>query len=120
MAAPNIAGTTGIIGKTSGTKLTDTSVTTCLTNAVDSSKVYKINNILASNVHGTLAADISISIYNGTTDFYIIKTISVPADATQVVITKESYFYLEEGISIRAQAGTANAIDVIISYEEIS
>lgn len=120
MAAPNIAATATITGKTAGTKLTTTNATTCLTNSAASNKVFKINSIIAANVNGTSASDISISVYNGTTDFYIIRTVSVPADATQIVLTKENYIYLEEGISIRAQAGTANAIDIIIGYEEIS
>jgi hypothetical protein len=120
MAAPNIVSTTTITGKTSGTKLTSTNVTSCVSNTAASNKVFKINTILAANVNGTSASDISISVYNGTTDFYIVKTVSVPADATQVVLSKDACLYLEEGISIRAQASTANAIDILISYEEIS
>lgn len=120
MAAPNIAATVNITGKTAGTKLTSTNMTTCLANPAASDKVFKINSIIAANVDGLAAADVSISVYDGTTDFYIIKTVSVPADATQIVLTKENYIYLEEGISIRAQAGAANDIDIIIGYEEIS
>jgi predicted nucleotidyltransferase len=120
MTAPNIAANTAIYGRSTGTKLTTTSITACLENTASSGKVYKINSILAANINGVNAADISISVYNGTTDWYIIRTLSVPADATQIVLTKENYIYLEEGISIRAQAGTANAIDVLISYEEIA
>jgi hypothetical protein len=120
MTAPNISNNTAIVGKTAGAKLTTTSMTTVLSNAAASDKVYKINSILAANVDGLNAADISISVYNGTTDFYIIKTMSVPPDATQIVLTKESYLYLEEGVSIRAQAGTANDVDILISYEEIA
>ena len=120
MAAPNIAATATITGKTAGTKLTTSNVTTCLTNSAASGKVFKINSIIAANVDGVSAADISISVWDGTTDFYIIRTVSVPADATQIVLTKDNYLYLEEGISIRAQASAANDIDVIIGYEEIS
>jgi hypothetical protein len=120
MAAPNIVSTTTITGKTAGTKITSTSVTSCLSNTAASNKVFKINTIFAANVDGTASADISISVYNGTTDFYIVKTINVPADATQIVLSKDSCLYLEEGVSIRAQASAANAIDILISYEEIS
>ena len=69
---------------------------------------------------GANAADVSISIYDGTTDVYVAKTINVPADATQVISQKETYFYLEEGDSIRATASAANDIDVVIGYEDIS
>jgi hypothetical protein len=66
------------------------------------------------------AADISVSIYDGTTDRHIAKTITVPADATQVLSTKETYFYLEEGDSIRALASAASDLELVIGYEEIS
>jgi hypothetical protein len=84
------------------------------------SNVLKVNSIFAANVSGTTAADISVSIYNGSSDTYLAYTISVPPDATQIISTKETYFYLEESDSIRATAGTANAISVVVGYEEIS
>jgi hypothetical protein len=82
--------------------------------------VLKINSIFCANVDGVNAADISVSIYDGTTDRYIARTISVPADATQVLSTKETYFYLEEGDSIRALASAASDLELVIGYEEIS
>jgi hypothetical protein len=118
MAAPNIKNPTTIKGRTARTTLATTSVTSVLTNAAASGKVLKINSIFAANVNGISAADISISIYDGTSDVYLVYTVSVPADATQIVSTKETYFYLEEGDSIRATAGTANAISVVVGYEE--
>lgn len=120
MTAPNLALTTTIIGKTKGTKLTSTGITTCIENQASSNKVLKINSILAANVDGISAADVSISFYDGVNDFYIVKTVNVPADATQIVLSKDNYLYLEEGVSIMAQAGTSNDIDVLIGYEEIS
>jgi hypothetical protein len=91
-----------------------------LANSAASGKVLKINSIFCANVDGTNAADISVSIYDGTTDRYIAKTIAVPADATQVLSTKETYFYLEEGDSIRALASAASDLELVIGYEEIA
>jgi hypothetical protein len=54
------------------------------------------------------------------TDRYLAKTIAVPADATQIISTKETYFYLEEGDSIRAVANEAGDLELIIGYEDIS
>jgi hypothetical protein len=82
--------------------------------------VYKINSIFCANVDGANPADISVSIYNGTTDFYLAKTIAVPADATQIISSKGTYFYLEEGDSIRAVANTASGVVLVIGYEDIS
>jgi hypothetical protein len=71
-------------------------------------------------VDGTNPADISVSIYDGSTDRYIAFTIAVPADATQILSTKETYFYLEEGDSIRATASHVSRLELIIGYEDIS
>jgi hypothetical protein len=120
MAAPNLKNPTTITGKTARNSLSTTSITSVIANAAASNKVLKINSIFAANISGAAAADISISIYNGTTDTYLAYTISVPADATQIISTKETYFYLEEGDSIRATAGTANAISVVVGYEEFA
>lgn len=122
MAAPNIRNPTNIIGITFVAQNVSTSSppTAYLTNSSNSNKVFKINSIFAANKNGTNASTISVSINNGTVDTYLGYTINVPADATQILSTKETYFYLQEGWSIRAQAGTANIIDLIISYEEIS
>jgi hypothetical protein len=120
MAAPNLTSPTTIKGRTARTSLSTTSVTSVLANASGSGKVLKINSIFAANINGATAADISISIYDGTTDVYLAYTISVPPDATQIISTKETYFYLEEGDSIRATAGTANYISVVVGYEEFA
>lgn len=119
MAAPNLKAPTTILGRTARYAVT-TSLANALANSAASGKVLKINSIFCANVDGANAADISVSIYDGTTDRYIAKTITVPADATQVLSTKETYFYLEEGDSIRALASAASDLEIVIGYEEIS
>jgi hypothetical protein len=119
MAAPNLKNPTTILGRTARYAVT-TSLANALANSAASGKVLKINSIFCANVDGTNAADISVSIYDGTTDRYIAKTIAVPADATQVLSTKETYFYLEEGDSIRALASAADDLELVIGYEEIA
>jgi hypothetical protein len=119
MAAPNLKSPTTILGRTARYAVT-TSLANALANSAASGKVLKINSIFCANVDGVNAADISVSIYDGTTDRHIAKTIAVPADATQVLSTKETYFYLEEGDSIRALASAASDLELVIGYEEIS
>jgi hypothetical protein len=119
MAAPNLKNPTTITGRTARYAVT-TSLAAALSNSAASGMVLKINSIFCANVDGVNAADISVSIYDGTTDRYIAKTITVPADATQVLSTKETYFYLEEGDSIRALASAASDLELVIGYEEIS
>jgi hypothetical protein len=119
MAAPNLKAPTSITGKTARYAVT-TTLAAALSNAAASGKVLKINSIFCANVDGTNDADISVSIYDGTNDRYLAKTISVPADATQILSTKDTYFYLEEGDSIRALASAVGDLELIIGYEEIA
>ena len=124
MSAPNIVNVATITGKTATVALASTNATAIVSNAASSSKVFKINNVIVSNVDGTNAADITISVYSqddiGGTAYAIASTISVPADTTLVVLDKNTALYLEEDKSIGAQASVANDLVVVISYEEIS
>ena len=124
MSNPNILNVTSIYGKTAYVALNSTSATTVVNNAASSGKVYKINTIIVSNVDGTNACDITINLYSeddkGGTAYAIAKTISVPADASLVVLDKASAIYLEEDKSIGATAGAADDLVVICSWEEIS
>lgn len=124
MANPNIVNVTAIYGKTSVVDLTTTNATAVVSNAASSGKVYKINSLIVANVDGTAAADITINLYSqddiGGTATAFASTITVPADATLVVIDKNNAVYLEEDKSIGAIAGTASDLQVICSYEEIN
>ena len=124
MAAPNIVNVTTITGKANVVSLTDTNATAVVSNAASSGKVFKINSLVVSNVDGANAADITISYYSeddiGGTATEIVSTVSVHADASLVVIDKNTSIYLEEDRSIGATAGSASDLKVIVSYEEIS
>jgi hypothetical protein len=119
MTAPNLKSPTTITGRTARAAVAS-GLTAVLTCSGGTDKVFKINSIFCANVDGTNPADISVSIYDGSTDRYLAKTITVPADATQIISTKETYFYLEEGDSIRAEANAADDLELIIGYEDIS
>ena len=124
MAAPNIVNVSTITGKSATVALTSTSATTLVSNAASSSKVFKVNMIQVANVDGTNAADVTVDVHSaasgGGTAYSLVSTISVPADASLVVLDKGTSLYLEENTSITATAGTANDLEVIVSYEEIS
>lgn len=124
MANPNIVNVAAIYGNNSSTSLTTTNATLIVENAASSGKVYKINMITVANVDGTNAADITISKYSedniGGTAFPIVSTVSVPADATLIVLDKTTALYLKEDESIGATAGTASDLVVTCSWEEIN
>jgi hypothetical protein len=131
MANPNIVNVTTIYGTTTYLTPSGTTALVLLPNAASSGKVYKINQIVAANVNGTSAVDCTVSIYtngavaqgsapSGGTAFPIASTISVPADASLIVVDKTTAIYLMEGTSISVTSGTANGITYSISYEDIS
>jgi hypothetical protein len=127
MANPNIVAVTSIYGNTSTLLISSTAdpfATALVSNAASSGKVYKINSIVAANVDGTSAADITIKIFSQAalagTGTAIASTISVPADASLIVTDKTTSFYLLEDRSIGATASVANDIVVTCSWEEIN
>ena len=131
MAAPNIASLTTITGKTTYLTPSATTAVVLLPNAASSNTVLKINQIVAANVNGTNAVDTTVSLYtngavaqgsapSGGTAYPIASTISVPADASLIVVDKTTQLYLEEGTSIIVTSGTASGITYSISYELMS
>ena len=123
MAAPNLVSPTTINGKTVTVNLTTTSATSVLSNAASSGKVLKVNALYVANTTASNAT-ITINQYSaaalGGTAFPIASAVVVPANATLVVIDKDAYVYLEENTSLGATAGTANALQIVCSYEDIS
>lgn len=119
MAAPNIVNVSSILGKTMGAALTTTTTTSILT--CPANKVLKINAIIVANVDGTNNTDATVSFYDSsaTATYALASTITVPADATLIVLSKETQIYLEESDQIRAGASAASDLQIIISYEEI-
>ena len=130
MSAPNIVNVSTITGKIFYDALADTNLTSLVLNPASSGKVFKINMLSASNVDGTNAATVDVSYHPSTTTavgstvsstgYHLAKTITVPADATLVVISKDTSIYMEESSVLAVKASAANDIDFVVSYEEIS
>lgn len=111
----NIRNPSSIIGKTVNATAT-AGTSTILNNNEGSTVVYKVNSIFAANIDGANSSWISVQVAGK----YIAKFIIVPPDATQIISTKETYFYLENGQSINIEAQSSNDVDVVISYERIA
>ena len=128
MANPNIVSVATIKGESLGYNLTATTTTTLLT--VATGKVLKVNRITVANVDGTNAADVSLFVDgmgSGTTGVtttgadatvYLAKTVSVPADATLVLV--DTPIYLMEGDILKGGASAAGDLDLFVSYEVIN
>jgi|TARA_X000001388_G_scaffold55098_1_gene40518 hypothetical protein len=127
MANPNIVSVTSIKGESVGFALSATTTTTLMT--VSSDKIVKVNRITVANVDGTNAADVTLSVTkaNFTPDgvanfdtsgtFHIAKTVSVPADATLVLL--DTPIYLMEADVLKGGANAASDLELFISYESI-
>ena len=124
MSAPNIVNVATITAKTDTLLLTGTSAVQLLENPASSGKVMKVNSLVVANVDGTSAASITVGIYPqddiGGTAVLLASTISVPADASLIVIDKNMGLYLEEDTSIGVTASAANDLACTIIYEELS
>ena len=121
MTAPNIAGLTTVTGKTNGVS-TSSSFADLVANAANSSKVIKVNSIIVANTSSTTASNVVVDLKkNGSTSsIYIAYDITVPAQATLVVLSKETQLYLEENDKIEVKHSSGSFLSVICSYEEIS
>lgn len=117
MAAPNIVSPTSITLKQLSTTV-GTAALTLVTCATD--RALKLSTLYAANVDGTNAGEITIRVSDGTATHAVCSTVSVPADASLVVVDRNSPVYLEEGDSIEAIASAAATIEVVGSYEEIA
>ena len=130
MAAPNIVNVATITGKTYYDALADSNLTSLVLNSATSGKVLKINMLIASNVDGSSAATVDVSYHPSTTTavgstvsstgYHIAKTVSVPADSSLVIISKDTAIYMEESSVLAVKASVADDIDIVVSYEEIS
>tara|TARA_Y100001963_G_scaffold158595_1_gene258796 strand:- start:5297 stop:5665 length:369 start_codon:yes stop_codon:yes gene_type:complete len=119
MAAPNLVNVSSIYGKTMGAALGTTTTTSLLANSAGSNKLLKINSIIVSNVDGSSAATTTVSWYDGTTDYRLASTVTIPANSTLVLLGKDAPIYMEEGHSIRGGASAASDLEIVISYEEL-
>ena len=131
MANPNLLAATTASGTTTYLTPGGTTALVLVPNAASSGQVFKINQIVAANVNGSAAVNATVSIYtngavaqgsapSGGTAYPIAYQISVPPNASLVVVDKTSALYLMENSCISVTSGTSSAITYSISYELIS
>jgi len=127
MANPNIVSVATILGGNAGWNLGTTLDTELL--SVTAEYVLKINRIICSNVHATDAADLNlyvggmgsgttgVSVTGGDATVYLAKVISVPNNASLVVL--DTPIYLMEGDTLNGGTSAASTLDLFISYETL-
>lgn len=101
--------------------LSGTSATSLLSNASGSGVYYKVISVIASNTDGTNAADISVNRYSaaalGGTAYSVASTISVPADASLIVVDSTTPVVLAADTSLGATAGTGGVLTMTVTYQ---
>lgn len=130
MANPNIVNVSAIYGTTTYFTPSGTTAVVLLPNAASSGKVFKINQIVASNVTST-ACNATVSIYTngavaqgsapaGGTAYPVVYQVSVPGNASLICVDKSTAIYLMEGTSITVTSAVGSSLTFSISYEDIS
>jgi len=130
MANPNIVNVTTIYGNTTYFTPSGTTAVVLLPNAASSGKVFKINQIVASNVTAT-ACNATVAIYTngavaqgsapaGGTAYPVVYQVSVPGNASLICVDKSTAIYLQEGTSITVTSAIGSSLTFSISYEDIS
>ena len=129
MANPNIVNVTAINGGNAGFNLTATATDTLMT-VSGSGVIVKVNRITVANVDGSAAADVDlfvdglgsgatgVTLTGADATVYLAKTISVPADASLVLL--DTPIYLKEGDILKGGASAAGDLDLFVSYDVIS
>ena len=124
MANPNIVNVTTITGNTTYLTPGNTTANTLLSNAASSGLVFKINQIVCANLNGSSAVNASVAINSlaagAGTNYPVISTVSVPANASLIAVDKTTAVYLMENSSIVVTSGTSSGITYTISYESIA
>jgi hypothetical protein len=86
--------------------------------------VYRINSIRVSNVNGSGGADANITIKHrddvsgSPSAIHLAYEIIIPIQSSLEVVSNS--FYLKEDQDIRLMASANSALEVLISYEDIS
>lgn len=128
---PNLLTATAAAGTTFYLTPGGTTALVLIRNEASSGTVLKINQLVAANVSGSAAAATTVSIYtdgsvapgsapSGGSAYPVASAISVPTNASLIVIDKTTPIYLMENSSISVTSGTGSAITYTVSYEIIT
>jgi hypothetical protein len=123
MAAPNLHAPTTITGKTTYLTLANTNETDLLVNAASSGKALRVTMVTLANIDGVNNVDATVKIYtaaSGGTGHALASTITIPADATVVLLGRDSSVWLEEDRRLTVTASAGGDLAVVCSYEEVA
>lgn len=118
MANPNIVSVQTVRGKASLRKYVKTHPVNLLTNNSSSQEILKVNSIIAAN-RGVRTVNVTLQLV-GTGTQKITDNVSIPANASIQIISKNADLYVLENHSLQILASSNDKISVVCSYEQIS
>lgn len=117
--AANLQDITEVVHGMKGQSLSNSN-TSVLSGGSVETVTYKINSIIIANKNGTSDVDVSVFWSGAVTTAFIANTVTVPADSTLVLTTKDNPIYLSAFCNLNAYASTSGDADILISYERIT
>ena len=118
MAAPNLLGSTSVVGKTAYAGLT-TVLSNVLVNSTNSNSSAKIENVILANYSGSSVVA-NVVVNRSSTVYYVGGGVSIPANSTLVLLGKDTSIYLEEGDWLQANVSANTSVTISAGYELIS
>ena len=125
MANPNIVSVSSIYGNTTLNAVTTAGVVVAdNAGSATTNKLFKVNLLSISNVDGVNDANVSVEVLSGVNGGsgqtrHLVKTVTVPADSTLIVIDKNTSLYLMEDMQIKVIGSAAGDLEAICSYDVI-
>tara|TARA_B100000424_G_C22481544_1_gene281013 strand:+ start:57 stop:443 length:387 start_codon:yes stop_codon:yes gene_type:complete len=125
MANPNIVSVSSIYGTTTLNAVTTAGVVVAdNAGSATTNKLFKVNLLSISNVDGVNDANVSVEVLSGVNGGsgqtrHLVKTVTVPADSTLIVIDKNTSLYLMEDMQIKVIGSAAGDLEAICSYDVI-
>jgi hypothetical protein len=124
MALPNLNRPTKVEGRNVIVTSIPVTASGYLVNPSGSNETLRISNIYVSNIDGVNGCDVNCYIVDNSISpaatGYIAFTVSVPADASLLPLTKNESTYLMENQTLFLRASTSGDLSAIINYEEIT
>ena len=125
MGNPSIVDVTSIYGTTTLNAITTAGVVVAdNAGSATTNKLFKVNLLSISNVDGVNDANVSVQILSNVNagsgkTMHLVKTVTVPADSTLIVIDKNTSLYLMEDMQIKVIGSAAGDLEAICSYDVI-
>lgn len=118
MANPNIRNLTTLKGDTALANLT-TVLSDIVINPIDGNKLYKIVNLSVSNITELTNVSVTVNILRNEVSYALARSITIPLNATLLIVGKDYPVYMLEGDTLQARASADNSLQVVCSYEVV-